>query len=43
MAQPGEQPIAKKDAAPLSDGLNSQTPLRITEFKCDILAEALSK
>ena len=41
MAQLGGQPIAKKDAAPLSDGLDSQTPLRITEFKRDILGRLI--
>ena len=41
MAQLGGQPVAKKDAAPLSDGLNSQTPLRITEFKRDILGRLI--
>ena len=37
MAQLGGQPVPKKDAAPLSDDLDSQTPLRITEFKRDVL------
>ena len=37
MAQLGGQPITQKDAAPLSDGLDNQTPLRITEFKRDVL------
>ena len=41
MAQLGGQPVAKKDAAPLSDGLNSQTPLRITEFKRDVLGRLI--
>ena len=41
MAQLGGQPIAKKDAAPLSDGLDSQTPLRITEFKRDVLGRLI--
>ena len=41
MAQLGGQPIPKKDAAPLSDGLNSQTPLRITEFKRDVLGRLI--
>ena len=36
MAQLGGQTVPKKDAAPLSDGLDSQTPLRITEFKRDL-------
>ena len=33
MAQLGGQPVPKKEAAPLSDGLDGQTPLRTTEFK----------
>ena len=41
MAQLGGQPVPKKDAAPLSDGLDSQTPLRITEFKRDILGRLI--
>ncbi|MGN6960397.1 DUF6531 domain-containing protein, partial [Neisseria sp. P0014.S006] len=41
MAQLGGQPIAQKDAAPLSDGLDSQTPLRITEFKRDVLGRLI--
>ena len=41
MAQLGGQPVAKKDAAPLSDGLDSQTPLRITEFKRDVLGRLI--
>ena len=41
MAQLGGQPIAKKDAAPLSDGLDGQTPLRITEFKRDVLGRLI--
>ena len=41
MAQLGEQTVPKKDAAPLSDGLDSQTPLRITEFKHDILGRLI--
>ena len=41
MAQLGGQPIPKKDAAPLSDDLDSQTPLRITEFKRDILGRLI--
>ena len=41
MAQLGGQPVAKKDAAPLSDDLDSQTPLRITEFKRDILGRLI--
>ena len=41
MAQLGGQPIPKKDAAPLSDGLDSQTPLRITEFKRDVLGRLI--
>ena len=41
MAQLGGQPVPKKDTAPLSDGLDSQTPLRITEFKRDILGRLI--
>ena len=41
MAQLGGQPIPKKDAAPLSDDLDSQTPLRMTEFKRDILGRLI--
>ena len=41
MAQLGGQPAPKKDAAPLSDGLDSQTPLRITEFKRDVLGRLI--
>ena len=41
MAQLGGQPIPKKDAVPLSDDLDSQTPLRITEFKRDILGRLI--
>ena len=41
MAQLGGQPIPKKDAAPLSDDLDSQTPLRITEFKRDVLGRLI--
>ena len=41
MAQLGGQTVPKKDAAPLSDGLDSQTPLRITEFKHDILGRLI--
>ena len=41
MAQLGGQPVPKKDAIPLSDDLDSQTPLRITEFKCDILGRLI--
>ena len=41
MAQLGGQPVLKKDAAPLSDDLDSQTPLRITEFKRDILGRLI--
>ena len=41
MAQLGGQPIPKKDAAPLSDDLEAQTPLRITEFKRDILGRLI--
>ena len=41
MAQLGGQPIAQKDAAPLSDDLDSQTPLRITEFKRDVLGRLI--
>ncbi|WP_304678050.1 PAAR-like domain-containing protein [Neisseria bergeri] len=41
MAQPGGQPVPRKDAAPLSDGLDSQTPLRMTEFKRDVLGRLI--
>ena len=41
MAQLGGQPVPKKDVSPLSDDLNSQTPLRITEFKRDILGRLI--
>ena len=41
MAQLGGQPVPKKDAATLSDDLDSQTPLRITEFKRDILGRLI--
>ena len=41
MAQLGGQPAPKKDAAPLSDGLDSQTPLRMTEFKRDVLGRLI--
>ena len=41
MAQLGGQPVPKKDASPLSDDLDSQTPLRITEFKRDILGRLI--
>ncbi|WP_210398320.1 RHS repeat-associated core domain-containing protein, partial [Neisseria sp. HMSC071A01] len=41
MAQLGGQPVPKKDASPLSDGLDSQIPLRITEFKRDILGRLI--
>ena len=41
MAQLGGQPIAPKDAAPLSDDLDSQTPLRITEFKRNVLGRLI--
>ena len=41
MAQLGGQPVPKKDAAPLSDDLDSQTPLRITEFKRDVLGRLI--
>ena len=41
MAQLGGQPIPKKEAAPLSDGLDSQTPLRTTEFKRDVLGRLI--
>ncbi|MDO4227657.1 RHS repeat-associated core domain-containing protein, partial [Neisseria sp.] len=37
MAQYGGRPAKSKDRTPLSDGLKDQTPLRITEFKRDIL------
>ena len=41
MAQLGGQPAPKKDAAPLSDDLDNQTPLRITEFKRDKLGRLI--
>ena len=41
MAQLGGQPVPKKDASPLSDDLDSQTPLRITEFKRDVLGRLI--
>ncbi|MGN6979749.1 RHS repeat protein, partial [Neisseria sp. P0006.S005] len=41
MAQLGEQPVPKKEAAPLSDGLDGQTPLRTTEFKRDVLGRLI--
>ena len=41
MAQLGGQPVPKKDASPLSDDLDSQTPLRITEFKRDKLGRLI--
>ena len=41
MAQLGGQPIPKKEAAPLSDGLDGQTPLRTTEFKRDVLGRLI--
>ena len=41
MAQLGGQPVPKKDASPLSDDLDNQTPLRITEFKRDILGRLI--
>ena len=41
MAQLGGQPVPKKDASPLSDDLDSQIPLRITEFKRDILGRLI--
>ena len=41
MAQLGGQPVPQKEAAPLSDGLDSQTPLRTTEFKRDILGRLI--
>ena len=41
MAQLGGQPVPKKDTIPLSDDLDSQTPLRITEFKRDILGRLI--
>ena len=41
MAQLGGQPVPKRDAAPLSDDLDSQTPLRITEFKRDVLGRLI--
>ena len=41
MAQLGGQPVPKEDVSPLSDGLDSQTPLRITEFKRDVLGRLI--
>nr|WP_283120765.1 RHS repeat-associated core domain-containing protein [Neisseria sp. HMSC067G11] len=41
MAQLGGQPVPKKDAASLSDGLDGQAPLRTTEFKRDILGRLI--
>ena len=41
MAQLSGQPVPKKDAAPLSDDLDSQTPLRITEFKRNVLGRLI--
>ena len=41
MAQLGGQPVPKKDAAPLSDDLDNQTPLRITELKRDVLGRLI--
>ena len=41
MAQLGGQPVPKKEAAPLSDGLDGQIPLRITEFKRDVLGRLI--
>ena len=41
MAQLGGQSVPKKDAAPLSDDLDNQTPLRITEFKRDKLGRLI--
>ncbi|EFC87125.1 RHS repeat-associated core domain protein [Neisseria mucosa ATCC 25996] len=41
MAQLSGQPVPKRDAAPLSDDLDSQTPLRITEFKRDVLGRLI--
>ena len=41
MAQLGGQPVAKKETTPLSDDLDSQTPLRITEFKRDVLGRLI--
>ena len=41
MAQLGGQPVPKKDVSPLSDDLDSQTPLRITEFKRDVLGRLI--
>ena len=41
MAQLGGQPVPKKDVSPLSDDLDSQTPLRMTEFKRDILGRLI--
>ena len=41
MAQLSGQPVPKTDAAPLSAGLDSQIPLRITEFKRDVLGRLI--
>ena len=41
MAQLSGQPVPKKDTAPLSDDLDNQTPLRITEFKRDVLGRLI--
>ena len=41
MAQLGGQPVPKKDTSPLSDDLDSQNPLRVTEFKRDILGRLI--
>ena len=41
MAQLGGQPVPKKDAASLSDGLDGQAPLRTTEFKRDVLGRLI--
>ena len=45
MAQLGGQPVPKKDAAPLSDGLDSQTPLSLLETSggIDLVAEEVSR
>ena len=41
MAQLSGQPVPKKDATPLSDDLDNQTPLRITEFKRNVLGRLI--
>ncbi|MGN6893538.1 RHS repeat protein, partial [Neisseria sp. P0015.S009] len=37
----GGQPVPKKEAAPLSAGLDGQIPLRITDFKRDVLGRLI--